>query len=247
MSKKTVIAVFLLGALVAGGAVLATGVSAQGQSADSGASDEFVRVSADGSVEVEPDATEITLAVEARNDDPSTAREAVAENLSSVREALKGIGIEDDSFHSAGYTLREARPYERQEGNVPDHYARHTLRVTVNGTDSAGEIIDAAVEGGATTVSDVSFTVSDERRSELKNDALKAAMGNARSQADAVAGAGGISVSGVRSISTASTDVSPVSYDRAAVEQAAAGGASTSVDPGPVEIDATVEVVYDAS
>ena len=245
MSKKHIIAVFLLGALVAGGAVLATGVSAQGQNAD-GTSDEFVRVSANGAVEAEPDATEITLAVEARADDPTVARERVAENVSSMRDALEEVGVGDEGIHSTGYTLREALDYEQREGDVPDHYARHAFRVTVDGTDSAGDIIDAAVEGGATTVADVSFTVSDERRTELKNDALEAAMENARSQADAVAGAGGISVSGVRSISTTDTGVSPVTYNRAALE-AAAGDASTSVDPGPVEIDATVEVVYDAS
>ena len=246
MSKKHVIAVFLLGALVAGGAVLATGVSAQGQNADSGAGDEFVRVSANGAVEAEPDATEITLAVEARADDPTVVRERVASNVSSVRDALEGVGVGDEDIHSSDYTLREARDYERNERDVPEHYARHTLRVTVNGTDSAGEIIDAAVDGGATTVSNVGFTVSDERRTELKNDALEAAMGNARSQAEAVANAGGISVGGVRSISTSDTGFSPVSYDRVAFEEAS-DGASTSVDPGPVEIDATVEVVYDAS
>lgn len=245
MSKKHLTAVFLLGALVAVGALVATGVAAQGQGQTDDAGDEFVRVSANGAVEAEPDATEITLAVEARADDPTVARERVAQNVSGMREALEEAGVGDDDIHSTEYTLREARPFGEREGDQPEHYARHAFRVTVDGTDSAGEIIDAAVEGGATTVADVSFTVSDERRAELKNDALKAAMENARSQADAVAGAGGISVAGVRSVSTTDTGVSPVSYDRAAVESAADG--ATSVDPGPVEIDATVEVVYDAS
>ncbi|MFP4188583.1 MAG: SIMPL domain-containing protein [Halobacteriales archaeon] len=248
VTKKRVIAVFLLGALVAGGALLATGVSAQGQNADDGASEEFVRVSANGAVDAEADATEIRLAVEARDDDPSEARERVAENASGMRDALEDVGVSDDEIESTDYVLREAREYERREGSTdtPRHYARHEYLITVDGTDSAGEIIDAAVEGGATTVGDVSFTLSDDRRTELRNDALREAMENARSQADAVAGAGDISVAGVRSVSTTDTDVSPVSYDRAALEAEEDSG-DTSVDPGPVEIDATVEVVYDTS
>jgi len=246
MSKKRVIGVFLLGALVAAGALVATGVTAQEQGTEEGTSDEFVRVSANGAVDAEADATEVTLAVEARADDPSAARQRVAENASGMRDALGEVGVSDDGVHSVGYTLRESREYERAEGDdVPRHYARQTFRVTVDGTDSAGEVVDAAVEGGATTVDDVSFTVSDERRAELRNDALRAAMENARSQADAVADAGDVSVGGVRSVSTADTDVSPVSYERAALGGSDAGG--TSIDPGPVEIDATVEVVYDAS
>jgi uncharacterized protein YggE len=70
-------------------------------------------------------------------------------------------------------------------------------------------------------------------------------MENARSQAEAVASSGGISVTSVRSVSTADTDGSPVGLEYDRLESS--DGASTTLDPGPVEVEATVEVVYDVS
>lgn len=245
-NKRQITAAFVLGGLLALGALAALGTGVAQQPGDTGGEtgDEFVRVTASGATEAEADTVEVTLAVEARDDDPSAARQEVADGASEMRAALMGMGVSDDEVRSTGYTLREARRYEREEG-VPRHYARQTFSVTLDETGRAGEVIDTAVGNGATTVSGVSFTVSDERRSELKGDALETAMQNARSQAEAVASSGGISVTSVRSVSTADTGVSPVDvqYDRLE----AASDASTTVDPGPVEVDATVEVVYDVS
>jgi uncharacterized protein YggE len=206
--------------------------------------DRHITVTASGSAEAEADAVEVTLAVEARNDDPSVARQEVTEGASGMRSALVGIGVSQDDIRSTSYTLREERRHER-EGDVPRHYARHEFRVTLDDPDRAGEVIDAGIEGGATSISGVSFTLSDERRSELKSDALETAMGNARSQAEAVAGAGEITVTGVHSVSTADTGFSPVRVERERLEAADATG--TTVDPEPVSVDAQVEVVYDVS
>jgi len=247
MSKKRQItAAFVLGGLLALGALAALGTGVAQQPGDAGdeTGDEFVRVTASGAAEAEADAAEVTLAVEARNDDPSAARQEVANGIQSTRAALAAVGVSDDDIHTTDYTLREAQRFEREE-NVPRHYARHSLRVELNGTDRVGEVIDAAVEGGATTVEGVTFTVSDEKRSELKGEALETAMDNARSQADAVAGAGGISVTRVRSVSTGDTGFSPVRFEREELD--AARSAGTQVDPGPVSVDAQVEVVYDVS
>jgi uncharacterized protein YggE len=246
-NKRQISAAFVLGGLLAVVvfAVMGTGAVAQ-QTGDSGGDtgDEFVRVTAGGATEAEADTVEVTLAVEARDDDPSAARQEVADGASDMRAALMGAGVSEDDIRSTGYTLREARRYERDE-DVPRHYARQTFSVTLEDTGRAGEVIDTAVENGATTVSDVSFTVSDERRTQLKGDALETAMENARSQAEAVASSGGISVTSVRSVSTTDTDVSPVGLEYERLE--ASDGASTTLDPGPVEVEATVEVVYDVS
>ena len=238
---------FVLGGLLAVGAFASMGgVTADNHEPETETQniDRHVTVTASGTTEAEPDATEVTLAVEARNDDPSVARQEVAEGASGMRAALIGTGVSQDDIQSTSYTLREARRYEREQ-DTPRHYARHEFRVTVDNPDRAGEVIDAGIEGGATTVSGVSFTLSDERRSELKNDALEKAMNKARSQADTVAGAGGIAVSGVRSVSTADTGVSPVDVQYERLQ--AAEDTGTTVDPGPVSVDAQVEVVYDVS
>jgi len=246
-NRQQLIAALILGGLLAVGAFAAMGTGVTAQESDTGStSDEFVRVSASGSVDAEPDAVTVSLAVQAENDDPTVARQEVANGVEGMRQALNEVGISDDNITSTEYSLSDGRRHRPgpEEEERPEHIARHEFEVTVNNPDRAGEIIDAGIDSGATSVSGVSFTFSEDRRQELKQDALQEAMENARSQADAASEAGGISVTGVRSVSTTDTGYSPVSYGRAAFEEDAA---STQVDPGPVEVESTVEVVYDVS
>ncbi len=237
MSNEKIAAAFVAGAILMAVALVAAGATAT----DSG-EDEFVRVTADASTEAEADAAEVVLAVEARAADPSAARRDVADGVSSVRDALTGMNLSEEDVRSTDYTIREERsPSEDRE--EPLHLARHELTVSVDDVDRAGEVIDAAVDAGATSVSDVRFTLSQERRDELKDEALAQAMNRSRSRAETVAEAGGVSLGEVRSVSTADTDVSPVRMSASYLESEDAAG--TSVDPGPVEVRANVEVVYE--
>lgn len=237
MSNEKVAAAFVAGAILMALALVAAGVTAT----DAG-EEEFVRVTADASLEAEADAADVVLAVEARDEDPSAARRQVADGVSGVRDTLADMNISGDDVRSTDYVIHEerARSGEREELR---HLARHELTVSVDDVERAGEVIDAAVEAGATSVSDVRFTLSQERRDELKDEALAESMNRSRSRAETVATAGGVSLGEVRSVSTADTGVSPVRVSASYLESEDAAG--SSVDPGPVEVTANVEVVYE--
>lgn len=233
----------LAAAFVAGAILMAVALIAMGATATDAGDDEFVRVTADASTEAEADSASVTLAVEARDSDPSAARQQVADGVSSMRDALRSLDIPDEDVRSTGYTVREERP-ATEEREEREHVARHEFEVSVDSIDRVGTVIDDAVDAGATSVSNVRFTVSSERRDSLKSEALSKAMNRSRAQAEAAAEAGDVSVADVRSISTADTGVSPAYMERAALESADAG---TTVEPGPVEVEASVEVVYETS
>lgn len=70
-------------------------------------------------------------------------------------------------------------------------------------------------------------------------------MADARDDADLLATAGDVTVTGVRSVSTADVGVQPV--DAGLRETAdGGGGAATRIEPGPVTVSATVSVTYRA-
>lgn len=251
---RTIIVAFVLGGLLAVGAFAAMGgVTADNHEPEAQAQnpDEHITVTASGAADAEPDSAVVTLAVEVRHEDPSVARERVARGADEMRDALEAAGYTGDDVQTTDFGIREERlPREAVErGEDPDHFGYHEFEVTADDPEDAGDVIDVAVDHGATTVSDVSFTLSDEQQAELKQEALETAMENARMQADAVAAAGNVNVVGVRSASTADTRFSPVSVDEAylAAEADVADDAATDIDPGPVDVDAQVKVVYDLS
>lgn len=113
----------------------------------------------------------------------------------------------------------------------------------MSATGSAATDPDLAVGAGATGVDGVRFTLSDERRAELRAAALDCAMSTARTDAEGIASAADLSVTGVRQ---ASTDAEFVPYPVARFEDAAGGG-GTVIQPAPVRVTATVEVTYTAA
>ena len=85
----------------------------------------------------------------------------------------------------------------------------------------------------------------DERRADLREDALTAAMDNARADADVLAENADLSIEGVSAVSTGSVDVRPYHAEAMTASADAAGG--TEVESGPVSVTAQVQVTYNAT
>jgi uncharacterized protein YggE len=207
---------------------------------DDRGTDRTVRVSASGSAETAPDQAVLRVSVVATGDDASVVRDRLSENVSQVREALADVGV--DSVRTLNYDID--RNYRaREEPDAPEYRGRHTLEVTLKNVSKVGEVIDAAVESGATNVEDVRFTLSEEKRRNLRQDALADAMENARSQADTLATEANLEITGVHDVSTTERGPRPHRYE--ATAGAADGG--TSVDAGPVAVNVNVRVTYNAT
>jgi uncharacterized protein YggE len=239
--RKT-IALALAAAVVltagAAGTVLAMGgTSTQpAQTAADGASSQTITVSGEGSASAQPDQAVLRFSVTAEGDDPAAIRSQLASGASDLRSALSEANVADDVIETAGYSIREPprRVPPGREGaeDGPELRGVHTFEVTLDDTDRAGAVQSAQ------------FTLADDTRADLRNQALENAMDDARGQADTLASAGGLSVTGVASIDATGTNYRPVAYD-AERAQAASGG--TTIETGDVSVETSVRVVYEAS
>ncbi|MFB6083441.1 MAG: SIMPL domain-containing protein [Halorientalis sp.] len=250
--RKTVVLALAAAVVVTAGAagtVLAMGgpgaQPAQRTAADGGHA-RTITVAGEGSASARPDQAVVRLAVTAAGDDPAAIRSELASGASDLRSALAAAGVADDAIETTGYSIesppRRVPPGKGGESG-PDLRGVHTFEVTVSDTDRAGAVVDAAANAGA-EVRSVRFTLSESTRERLRNRALENAMADARTQAETLAGAGGLSVTGVASIDATGTDYRPLAYEVAA---ARAAGGGTTIETGDVSVEASVRVVYDAS
>jgi uncharacterized protein YggE len=90
------------------------------------------------------------------------------------------------------------------------------------------------------------FTLSEATRTELREEAIANAMGDARTQADAIARNGELHVTSVASVDATQRNFTPVRYEMAAGD-GAANEPTTSVDLGDVSVEYAVEVTYNAT
>lgn len=187
----------------------------------------------------------VTVAVTARADGAEAAREAVAENATLMREALREAGVADDAVTTDAYRVRPITDAHRESGEreITGYEAVHAYRIETT-PGAAGTVVDTAVGNGASEVHGVTFTLSDETRAELREQAIERAMSDARADAEAIAASANLSVTGVHSASTGG-DYGPV-YETRAVA-ADSGGAPTEFDAGAVTVTATVDVTYVAA
>lgn len=238
----------VLAAVAGAGVVVALdGSTAQASPVDQpNASSQTITVSASGDANAQPDTAEVRVAVEATHADAATARTAVAENISDVRDALAEMGIDDEQIRSSDYRIYEDRrdPRSTSEDSETTYRARHVLTIDVEETDQVGTVIDTAVDAGATSVHDVRFGLSENTRQELQNEALENAMSDARGQASTLAASADLEITGVASVETADRRIPRTTY---VMEAAAADGASTDISTGPVTVSAQVTVTYNAS
>ncbi|MFB6133331.1 MAG: SIMPL domain-containing protein [Halanaeroarchaeum sp.] len=205
-----------------------------------------ITVSGSGEAQAQPDKAVLRVGVEASDSDVTVARDAVAENVSNVTAALTDLGIAEDDIHTVDYRIyqdeRRDRPTKEPTASV--YRVRHVLSVEMNDTEIVGEAIDVAVDAGATNVHDVEFALSTETRQELKNEALAAAMRDARSQADTIARSAHLEIQGVSAVQTGISRVPRSGY---AVEATAGGSGGTDIATGPVAVSAQVTVTYETS
>ncbi|MFC4551397.1 MULTISPECIES: SIMPL domain-containing protein [Halorussus] len=220
--------------------------TANAQEQNATADGQTISVSASGQAEAEPNQAILRVSVVAEGDDVNAIRQQLAENVSQLRAALENASVSDDQIRTVAYNI-DQRYYTTTEkpGRQPEFRGVHAFEITLSNVDRVGRIIDVAVSNGANRVDGVELTLSEERRREVRADALRDAMNNARGNADVLAQSANLSVTGVHSVSTGDVSFSPV---RATVtESGAASDAGTNIESGPVTVSAQVQVVYNAT
>ncbi len=231
----------LLAAMLAGAALVAP---TDAQDPDATA-DRHVSVDATGTADAAPDRAVVRVAATVTGDDPAAVRDDLAANADALRGELEAAGLDADQYETEGYRIDERNDERADTPEVAGYRGVHGFVVTLDDPQAAGAVIDAAANASA-EVRTVRFTLSEERRTELRQDAIETAMEDARSQADAIAANGDLAVTSVHSVDATQQDYRPVEYQAAAPRAADASG-STSVETGDVTVSYRVRVTYNAT
>jgi uncharacterized protein len=192
-----------------------------------------ITVNGVGKVEDVPDQARMTFGVESRG---ATAKAAIAANATAMEKliaALRQAGAREIATQWVS-----VYPVTREDGaSISGYSASNSVSATI-GVARAGELIDAASDAGANTISGPGLSSSDSER--LYRQALAAAVEDARERAEILARAAGRSLGEISSIAEASNVGIPYA-EKTALD--AAG--STPVVPGEQETSATVSVTFD--
>jgi uncharacterized protein len=205
-----------------------------------------LNVSGTGTVNLTPDVAYINIGV---HTEKSTAAEAVSANSSQTQqviEALKTSGVDPKDIRTTNFSIYPNTQYDPQTGERlgTTYMVDNTVYVTVHNLDKLGDLLDATVQAGANSVNSIQFDVADKTAAikQARDQAVK----DARSQAQELATAAGVTLGDVQSISFYDNIPAPLTdvYGKGGGGGPAAA-ISVPINPGQLVLTVSVNMVYE--
>lgn len=200
-------------------------------------------ISAEGSVNREPDIAFLNAGVQTQG---STAQEAMTANsaaMNGVFDALTAADVDRRDMQTSNFSLQPQYDYSNRDNGQPrltGYQASNQLTVKVRDLDNLGETMDALVSAGGNTFSGLNFALEDDRAA--KNAARDIAMKEAIARAELYAAASGYEVARVVTIAE-SGGMRP--QPMAMMAEARSMDRSTPIASGEVGYSVTVNVVFE--
>lgn len=198
-----------------------------------------VVVAGEGVVKSAPDRAWVTIGAESRSRDPKEAQAQNAKAMSAVQDKLGALGLAKDALRTVGYDLQLEFDWTNGKQVPRGYVARNSIEVRVDDIARVGEVMDASVGTGATSIHGLRFDLK--KRESLEREALRLAVVDARARAEAVASGAGSTLGRVVRIEEAGTrslpPPQPMMMARMAADEARP---STPVAAGEIEIRAQV-------
>lgn len=223
--------------------------SQAGRTPDAERGPPVLTVSASADVAIEPDQAVVRLGVTAEAPDAGEAQNQVNTIMAAVIDAVAAVDIPERALRTEGLTLypvyRDNRPRPNDEDTGPrisGYQASNVISIEVTDLGRIGEVVDAAIRAGANQLQGITFSAR--RDAGARADAMRLAVEEARLSADALADALGMRIAGVREVVAGGYDVRPPMPFRGE-QLRTMDMASTPVQPGDVEISASVTVTYE--
>ncbi len=199
-----------------------------------------LQVTGTGTVSAAPEQAVLFLAVQTQS---ASAAQASADNaavMTTVIQALTSVGIDKNSIETISYTLSpiyENNPNQSTPSKIVGYAARNAIQVTVTDLGKVGKVLDAAVSAGANDVQGIMFTLTSTTLATLQKQALGQAVQDADGQAKAVASSLGVTIVGPIS-------VTPGYVFQPNYQRFTAASQPTPIQPGTLQVTATVQVTY---
>jgi len=201
-------------------------------------------VTGQGKVSAAPDVCILQIGVQTQAPTVSEAQSQAAAAMDGVMNALTSNGVAKKDIQTVQFTITRLTRWDdkSQQQTVLGYQVTNMVRAKIRALDKVGTIIDAAATAGgdATQINSIAFTIDD--ATALMAQARDKAMADAKTKADQVAKASGVTLGKPTYISESSYQPVPTrnAYDMAS----GAITPETSISAGELDITVTVSVAY---
>jgi len=177
-------------------------------------------------------------------DTVAQAREDAATSMTAITNAVKADGVADKDIQTEQLNISPEYDYSNNRQTLKGFRVTNTVTVKVRQIDDTSKVVDDAVAAGGndTQIQGVMFTI--DNPDDLKTQARKQAVDDAKNKAQTLASASGVSVGQAIDIAESGA-VQPIPFAADAVKSAAGAAApSTPIEPGQVDVTVDVTITW---
>jgi uncharacterized protein YggE len=198
-----------------------------------------------GQVVLPPDVAYVTIGVHTEATDVSTAVSDNANLVAAVMDALAGSGVAPEDMQTSNFSVYTMDNYDPMTGVISGkkYSVDNTVNITARNLDALGELLDRAITAGANSIWGVTFDLAD--KTAALAQARDMAVEDAKTEAEALASATGVSLGNIINVSYTDTGYyNYVPYYGMGGGGGGDAGASTSIVPGQITVSAEVFLTY---
>lgn len=206
-----------------------------------------LNVSGSGTATLKPDMAYINIGV---HSEAPTAAEAVSMNSTQTQQvvdALKTAGVDAKDIRTTNFSIYPNTQFDPQTNQKlsTTYMVDNTVYVTVHKLDQLGDLLDTAVKAGANNVNSIQFDVAD--KGPAIKQARDQAVKDAKTQAQELASAAGVSLGELQTINFNNSMPSPMleSFGKGGGGGAMAADVAVPINPGTMTLTVNVSMSYE--
>ena len=192
-----------------------------------------------GSLSIIPDTVQIQLEVRTESKQLSQAQQENADLMDQVIQSLIELGIDREDIQTVSYNISPQYDYVEGRQVFRGYEVINSINVKIKNIEQTGIIIDTAVRNGVNQVSNIRFTVENEQIP--YQEALSLALKNALAKAQTIANTIQLKLDPHPIKIVEKMREEPILYRSFAASEMSA---TTPIEPGQINIKATVEVQF---
>ena len=205
------------------------------------ANDATITVTGSASVSLKADYARISVGVSTKDKTVEAAAKQNNAAIHAVIEALKEAGVAEEDIATSNYSVYAEYDYASMGGQTLSGYnVTNQLTVIIRDMEHIGATLDKATAAGANNIYNIEFLST--KADEAQDEAIVYAVQDAMRRAQLLAGAAGLNLGGIKSISDSTASYGIVTRTYASKLDAAAGN---SILPDDTSVSASVTLVFE--
>jgi uncharacterized protein YggE len=198
-----------------------------------------LEVLGEGTVAAAADRAVIVLGAETEKPELQEAQTENTTIIANVIQSLLNMNIPRENIQTSDYRIEIQYDYVEGKQQFRGYKVTHLLTITTDRVAETGILVDTAVSQGANVINSIRFTTS--KQELYENQALAAAVRNARHKAATIATTLGVTIGAVPyRVQELSHTTEPIPY----IDAKQMASTATPIQPGQLTIKASVRAWY---